>query len=166
MGLFGMIFPTAWDCLRGQLAVLGRIASGTTRTTDSNAKANSPSASPKRYSREESWSKMKEEKEDKSDSDSSSKEANSSQTSPTKPPVCKQQFQTTGAAFSNSTQGLIATPQQSDQDEVNAAIDLFQDTVAASLPMEELVVGFSVLENPLKPKIFLCIDTNYRAKWM
>jgi len=52
-----------------------------------------------------------------------------------------------------STEANIA---KADQDAVNEAIDVFQDTVATDLPIEELVVGFSVLENPSKARLFLC----------
>ncbi|KNZ55937.1 hypothetical protein VP01_253g7 [Puccinia sorghi] len=57
-------------------------------------------------------------------------------------------------------------PQKSDPDAANTAIYLFQDTVASSFPVEELVVGFSALNKPSKAKIFLRIDTHNRAKWM
>ncbi|KNZ60032.1 hypothetical protein VP01_1623g3, partial [Puccinia sorghi] len=106
-------------------------------------------------------------------------------TRPTKPLFANNKFKPL-TAFRNAIQDLIAafappsgsqqskcsagpslaTPQQSDQDVVNTAIDMFQESVATSLPMEELIVGFSVLENPSKAKMFLRIDTNYRAKWM
>jgi hypothetical protein len=73
----------------------------------------------------------------------------------------KQNRQTTGAAFGGAIQELIdafAPPDQSQNTTksqipdqiVSRVVKVFQDGLAHELSMEELVCGFSVLENPSK----------------
>ncbi|KAA1087463.1 hypothetical protein PGT21_032066 [Puccinia graminis f. sp. tritici] len=120
--------------------------------------------------------------EDSSSSDAVEKQDNQ----PRKTHTRKRIRQTTGAAFSSAIHGLIEafapqassqnstqpsdslrkTDREVDQQVVNEAIDLFQSTFADQLPMDDLVVGFSVLENPSKARLYLKVEERYKNQWL
>ncbi|KAA1076880.1 hypothetical protein PGT21_022865 [Puccinia graminis f. sp. tritici] len=94
----------------------------------------------------------------------------------------KRNRQTTGAAFGGAIRELIdafAPPDQSQNTTesqipdrmsnnqiVSRAVEVFQDGLAHELSMEELVCGFSVLENPSKARMFIRIEDSYKGSWL
>jgi len=55
---------------------------------------------------------------------------------------------------------------KTDNEAVDEAVSIFQDTMAATLPEQELIVGFSVLANPSKARVYLRVDDMYKLQWL
>ncbi|KNZ51575.1 hypothetical protein VP01_38g6 [Puccinia sorghi] len=73
---------------------------------------------------------------------------------------------TSSSNESAGTQGGSSWNQRADTNIINDAVSLYQDTMAASLPMEELVSGFSILGKSSKSQLYLHMDDKYKNNWL
>ncbi|KNZ53609.1 hypothetical protein VP01_3189g2 [Puccinia sorghi] len=84
------------------------------------------------------------------------------------PDQMSQRVESALSSFNESagTQGGSSWNQRADTDIVNDVVSFYQDTMAASLPMEELLAGLSVLKNPSKSHLHLHMDDKYKNNWL